>query len=99
MITNKRVLLRLGTVSPKVISLEFSMISSAHLQMKGPRIGHINLNSGGHHVFDSVYLWQPGASWAIVGGLVVTISSFRYIRDPEKVYDMLRSLLADRKQP
>src|SRR3989304_2804251 len=42
MITNKRVLIRLGTVNPKVASLEFSKISSAHLQMKRRGLGHIN---------------------------------------------------------
>lgn len=69
MITNKRVLMRLGTVRPKVVSVDLSMITSIHLQAHRGGVGHINVNSGTHHVFDSIYIWQPGPSWAISGGL------------------------------
>jgi hypothetical protein len=94
LITNTRVLVRVGAVNPRVTSLDFAKICSVHLHAKRLGLGHINLNSGGCHVFGSIYPWQPGASWAIINGLVVTIPSFRYIRDPENVYETLRSMLA-----
>jgi len=92
-LTNMRVLIRLGTVSPKVTSLGLSEISSATLHIKRSGLGHINFNAEGRYVFDSIYFWQPGPSWAVVAGAVVMVPSFRYIREPETVYERLQSLL------
>lgn len=91
--TNMRVLIRLGTVSPKVTSLDLSKISSVNVQMKGHGLGHINFNAESRYIFDSIYVWQPGPSWGIVAGLIVRVPSFRHIREPEKVHEILKSLL------
>ena len=97
-ITNKRVLIRLGTVWPRVTSLPFPKITSTYLQPARPGIGHISFNSGSRHIFDSIFVWQPGPSWGIVDGLVRTIPSFRYVREAETVYERLQSLLVQTQQ-
>ena len=91
-VTNKRVLIRLGTLWPKVTSLPLSEISTVRIQGCRRRIGHINFNSGERHVFNSCSGWQPGPSFAVIGGLVMVVPSFRYIREPERVYDLIESL-------
>ena len=97
-ITNKRVLIRMGAVWPRVASLPFPKITSTYLQPARLGIGHINFNSGSRHIFDSILVWQPGPSWGIVDGLVRTIPSFWYVREAETVYERLQSLLVQTQQ-
>ncbi len=93
-VTNRRILIQSGTFSPKVTSLDFSNISSLKLQRKRHGLGHIHFNSKNHHVYASLFFWQPGPSWASINGIIRVIPSFRYIRSPEIVHEQLRSLLA-----
>jgi hypothetical protein len=94
MITDKRVLIRLGAVWPRVTELRLSELSSIHIQEVRCGLGHINFSSGNCRTFDSVYVWQAGPSCAIINSLVVIVPSFRYIRGPEQVYAILNTLLA-----
>jgi len=91
-VTNRRVLIRLGTFWPTVTSLPLSEISSVRIQGRRRGIGHINLNSGECHVYNSVYFCQPGPSYAYIRGGRMPVPSFRYIREPERVYDLIISL-------
>lgn len=91
LVTDKRIMIRLGAFSPKVTSLDLSKISLVTLKVKRSGLGHINF--GKLPVFDTIYLWQPGPSWGISKGLIATVPSFRYIREPEKTYKTICSLL------
>jgi hypothetical protein len=91
-VSNKRVLLRLGTLWPKVTSLPLSQISSIRIQGRRRGIGHINFNCGERHVINSGYAFQPGPSYGTFKGAYVPVPSFRYIREPERVYELIESL-------
>ncbi len=90
-LTSKRALIQLGAFKPRITSLELAKIPAVTFQVKRSGLGHVNF--GKLPVYNSIYAWQPGPSWGISKGLIVSVPSFRYIREPEKTYEIICSLL------
>ncbi len=90
-LTSKRALIQLGAFKPRITSLGLAKIPAVTFQVKRSGLGHVNF--GALPVYNSIFMWQPGPSWGISKGAIVTVPSFRYIREPEKTYETICSLV------
>ena len=92
-VTDRRIIIRAGALKPKTLSWDFSKISTVELKVKRPGLGHINFVRTRIynlvHPFNA-FIMLP--TWTISKGLVAIAPSFRYVRNPEKVYQTIQSV-------
>lgn len=91
LVTNKRIIITAGAFRLCALSWNFSEIEFIALQRKRSGMGHINFVKS--HIFSAshpfnVFMILP--TWTISRGLNAIAPSFRYIKEPEKVYQIIQ---------